>query len=278
VAYSGNELVAAYLEHTKKEEKDKLHIAGVITALGSISLALVWGAFGWEPKIHDPAGSGLVLRISSELVWELVAVVNTSYFGIQFARDLNRTTDLLRQALRDPNQNQDLVSTDLRGISRANRLSLVAATLCPTLAALSIIGHQIARDHFTSAQSAAAGSWAVWLYVPYVVSFLAAFGLFLRSDKIAASVSPQLVNARYYWTLYMYGDRPAFVGLIFACLFIALGAWSSANADVFISDWKAVITGAITMQIIIADVLVLIAAANLPYWAFGRLSKGTTEI
>lgn len=216
----------------------------------SVAVAIILGAvdgINWPP-----------LRLRAIVCWEVIAVLDTLLFAIIYFRDL------MKEAGVKPPRLEFGKSSFLIGIIwLANFIFLLIA-----LAALLYSEHPLTLK---TEQEISAPSFN-WIYVAYLFFLFLSFLIFTLLDFSFARDSKVFKKIREYWALCLFVDGPATIAFIVLLIYMLLLHFSGRIVSV------DVISGAVAMQMLIADTLYLVVASNFHHWLLAnRLSKGCDQ-
>ena len=112
----------------------------------------------------------------------------------------------------------------------------------------------------------------VTLFLIYLCLYGLIFYLFLRADRIAREATPYFEQARSFSLMNDFGDKPALGVIVFAVVLV-IGLVIVYSPTGFYADFRPFVSGAVTMQIIVTDILTLFLAVNAPFYYLGRKEK-----
>jgi hypothetical protein len=234
-----------YCEERSPDGDDKrAWIRSAIIVLGSIVFGLLWGVF------YGP------------FALEIVALLNTLWFGRLFFKDLIRIV-----------QSPHFDGANVSSVKIGGRLRTCMAALWLALGAL-LVG----KFDILGSAPLQLGAFRIPMpdltYGVYLVAVIVSFYLFWRSDWDAAKGCRKLRESRTYWLLLLF-DFPAFVA--FVILLGYLGAsygarhyWGDVAEHVINS--RHFVSGAIVVQMLFADIVVLLTLRNTPFVYFKLVS------
>ncbi len=94
------------------------------------------------------------------------------------------------------------------------------------------------------------------------------FLIFLILDVIFAYISTDFRKTRAYWVLCLFVDGPAVIAFVILLLYLTIAPTPSTD----------IMSGAVVMQMLVADTLYLFVASNVPLWFLANhLSKGCDQ-
>lgn len=239
--YQGS--LKSYSEDPSEQRQGRIWV--LLFLLASIIGAIVLGANGGLKGVR-----GIVC-------WEIIAIVDTTLFAIMYFADL--WNEAKKQSLTfGP-------STLLTGfIIALNFIFLGAAIVILLYSERSLSSSKAENEIFVPGFS--------WLYVGYLLFLIMSFLMFTRLDYVFARDSKVFKKTREYWAYCLFVDAPATIAFIILLVYLLVihKVGTMTNLDI--------ISGAVVMQMLIADTLYLVIASNFHLWLLAnRLSKGCNQ-
>jgi hypothetical protein len=232
----------AAIDRYAQNPSEALRSPGMLLALVvllSIAFALY---FGYTDGLNGR------LRLRAITCWEIIAILDTFIFSIFYFKDL-----------------WDEAGTD-RVLIERGAILIGVAWIANVLFLLLALTALIFYDHLK-----ANSNWGLFTYFGYLILIFVSFLIFAVLDLWFARKSKAYNKVREYWCLGLFVDGPATLAfmLVLVYLIVLTSSGRTVSTDI--------ISGAIVMQMLIADILYLLVASNFHHWfVANHLSKGTS--